>query len=283
MNTLLSSRSALNINWQAMLTSLGEVFRSFNIFDVLDILLMAGIFFLLVRFLNNRKAGALLIGISICVVLLFLSKTLGLAGTTLLFSALFDVGVLALLVIFQPEIRNALEKIGTGSIHGIMALSERRKKNQAYYNAIENICAAVTDLSATKTGALIAISRTTKLDDIAQTGIYINADVNSFLIRNIFFNKAPLHDGAIIIDEAKILSAGCLLPLTRRSDVDSDLGTRHRAAIGMSEMSDALIIVVSEETGTISVAYDCKLTRDFTPDSLKSYLIKKILMGRPTK
>lgn len=283
MNIMLSSRGALDINWQAMLTSLGDAFRTFSVFDAIDILLMAGIFFLLVRFLNNRKAGALLIGISICVILLVAAKALGLVGTTLLFSALFDVGVLALLVIFQPEIRNALEKLGTGSIHGIMALSERRKKNQAYYNAIENICTAVSDLSSTKTGALIAISRTTKLDDIAQTGIYINADVNSFLIRNIFFNKAPLHDGAIIIDDAKILSAGCLLPLTRRSDVDTNLGTRHRAAIGMSEMSDALIIVVSEETGTVSVAYDCKLTRNYTAESLKSYLIKKILMGRPMK
>ena len=283
MNILLSVRTVPSIDWQAMLSSLKEAFLTFSIFDAIDILVMAVIFFLLVRFLNNRKAGALLVGISICVVLLAFAKALGLVGTTLLFSALFDVGVLALLVIFQPEIRNALEKIGTGSIHGIMALSERRKKNQAYYNAIENICVAVADLSATKTGALIAISRTTKLDDIAQTGIYINADVNAFLIRNIFFNKAPLHDGAIIIDDAKILSAGCLLPLSRRSDVDSDLGTRHRAAIGMSEMSDALIIVVSEETGTISVALDCKLTRDYTPESLKSYLIKKILMGRPNK
>ena len=110
-----------------------------------------------------------------------------------------------------------------------------------------------------------------------QTGIVINANVNSFLLRNIFFNRAPLHDGAVIIDEARIAAAGCLLPLTRRTDVDGDLGTRHRAAIGMSESSDAIIIVVSEETGIISVAYDCELTRNYTVESLRKFLMKKII------
>ena len=110
-----------------------------------------------------------------------------------------------------------------------------------------------------------------------QTGITINANVNSFLLRNLFFNKAPLHDGAVIIDEARIAAAGCLLPLTRRMDVDGDLGTRHRAAIGMSESSDAIIIVVSEETGIISVAHDCELVRNHTPESLRKFLMKRIM------
>ena len=284
MNILLSvDNGGLAASWSAFFASVRTAFMQFGLLDLLDILLLSAMFFLLVRFLSNRKAAALLIGVAICVVVLGVAKALGLVGTQYVLSSLFSVGVLALLVIFQPEIRNALEKLGTGSIKGIMSLSERRKKNQAYYNAIENITTAVDDLAKTRTGALIVLSRTTKLDEIASSGIYIDADVNSFLIRNIFFNKAPLHDGAIIIDDARILSAGCLLPLTRRSDVEADLGTRHRAAIGMSEMSDAVIIVVSEETGTISVAHDCQLVRNYTPESLKSFLIKKIIIGRPAK
>ena len=127
------------------------------------------------------------------------------------------------------------------------------------------------------TAALIVISGTTKLDDTISTGININANVNSFLIRNLFFNRAPLHDGAVIIDGSRIAAAGCLLPLTRRNDVDGDLGTRHRAAIGMSESSDAIVIVVSEETGTISVAYDCNLTRNYSDESLRRFLMKKMI------
>ena len=176
-----------------------------------------------------------------------------------------------------PEIRDALEKLGSGSISGFLSLREQKDKNQQYKTVIDNIAAAVRELSSSKTGALIVIERTTQLDDITQTGVSINADVNAFLIRNIFFNKAPLHDGAIVIEGARITTAGCLLPLSRRHDMDNELGTRHRAAIGMSETSDAIIIVVSEETGMISIAFDGSLTRGFSADSLRRYLLKKLL------
>ena len=190
---------------------------------------------------------------------------------------MFEFGILAIIILFQPEIRDALEKLGSGSISGFLSLREQRDKNQQYKAVINNITSAVRELSDSKTGALIVIERTTQLDDITQTGVSINADVNAFLIRNIFFNKAPLHDGAIVIEDARITAAGCLLPLTRRHDMGSELGTRHRAALGMSETSDAIIIVVSEETGMISVAFDCSLTRGFTADSLRRYLLKKLL------
>ena len=158
-----------------------------------------------------------------------------------------------------------------------MTFSDQKKKRQLYSAAIDNICVAVADLANTKTGALIVISRTTKLDDIMQTGVVINANVNSFLLRNLFFNRAPLHDGAVIIDEARVAAAGCLLPLTRRMDVDGDLGTRHRAAIGMSESSDAIIVVVSEETGAISVAVNGVLTRDITRGKLREMLLSELM------
>ncbi len=254
-----------------------NVFSDFTAIDVVDILLLSLILFLTYRFIRGRKAGALLVGILICFILMFASAIFGLQATNFIFSEIFKIGLIAILIIFQPEIRDALEKIGSGSLSGLKNLGEQKRRRLQYQTAINNICNAVSDLSSSKTGALIVISRTTKLDDIIESGITINADVNSSLLRNLFYNKAPLHDGAVVIDEARIVAASCLLPLTRRTDIDSDLGTRHRAAIGMSETSDAVVIVVSEETGTISVAFDCVLTRDYNYESLKKYLSEKIL------
>lgn len=259
------------------LTFAKHAFTEFHWSDALDILLMTIFFFIAFKFLKSRKAGALIVGIVVCLFTLLVAQLLDLDGIKYILSGIFQVGILALIILFQPEIRDALEKLGSGSISGFMSLREQKNKNQQHKIVIENITSAVRELSATKTGALIVIERTTQLDDITQTGITINADVNSFLIRNIFFNKAPLHDGAVVIEGTRITTAGCLLPLTRRNDVDSDLGTRHRAALGMSETSDAIIIVVSEETGTISVAFDCALIRGFTPDTLRRYLLKKLL------
>ena len=256
---------------------LKAVFTEFSFVDVIDILLLSVILFLTYRFIRGRKAGALLVGILICFFLMFVSFVFGLQATNYIFSEIFKIGIIAILIIFQPEIRDALEKIGSGSIGSLMNLTDHKKKRLLYQSAINNICSAVMDLSASKTGALIVISRTTKLDDIVESGITINADVNSSLLRNLFYNKAPLHDGAVVIDEARIVAASCLLPLTRRTDVDSDLGTRHRAAIGMSETSDAVIIVVSEETGTVSIAHDCTLSRDYNYESLKRFLNEKII------
>lgn len=258
-------------------SSLKAAFLDFHVSDAIDIVLLAAILFFAFRFFKSRKAGVLLIGLVIIVTLTFITYLFDLDATYFIFSSLLDVGVLALIVLFQPEIRDALEKVGSGSVSGIMSFGDQRKKRQLYSRAIDQICSAVGDLSRTKTGALIVISKTTKLDEITETGITINADVNSFLLRNIFYDKAPLHDGAVVIDDARIVAAGCLLPLTRRTDLDADLGTRHRAAIGMSETSDSITIVVSEETGTISVAHDCTLTRNHTVQSLRPYLMKSIL------
>lgn len=252
-------------------------FSGFSFMDVIDIFLLGLFFFFAFRFIRGRKAGVLLIGILILFIVQTVALIFDFSASYFVLSQVFKVGAIAIVIIFQPEIRDALEKIGSGSLSGILSLGDQKKKRQQYSEAIDNICVAIADLSNRKTGALIVISRTTKLDDVMQTGIVINANVNSFLLRNIFFNRAPLHDGAVIIDEARIAAAGCLLPLTRRTDVDGDLGTRHRAAIGMSESSDAIIIVVSEETGIISVAYDCELTRNYTVESLRKFLMKKII------
>jgi diadenylate cyclase len=254
-----------------------NVFIQFNPFDAIDIILLTAVFFFAYKFLKSRKSGALLIGVGISLAALIVATLLNLDGIRFILSAIFENGVIVLIILLQPAIRDVLEKVGTGSLSGIMIFGDSKRKKQLYNAAIDNICAAVSDLSNTKTGALIAVVRTTKLDEIMHTGIVINADVNSFLLRNLFFNKAPLHDGAVIIDEARIAAAGCLLPLSRRTDVDSDLGTRHRAAIGLSETSDAVVIVVSEETGAISVPYDCTLTRNLNVDQLRRFLMKKLI------
>ena len=264
-----------------LFSNIGAAFNNFGWKDVVDILLLSVLFFCAFRFFRGKKGGTLLIGIAICLTVWFISERIGLSGTSFIFAKIFDIGAIALIIIFQPEIRDVLEKIGTGSISGIFNFGDQKKKQQTYYTAVDNICVAVGDLSRTKTGALIVLARTTNLDDIIQTGVKINADANSFLLRNLFFNKAPLHDGAVIIDEARVMAAGCLLPLTRRQDIDGDLGTRHRAAIGMSETSDAIVIVVSEETGVISIAHDCTLTRNYNIDSLRLYLMQHILRQSP--
>lgn len=255
--------------------SVKNAFVNFHPTDVVDILLLASILFVAFRFFKSRKAGVLLVGVLLIIVLTAVTYIFNLDATYFIFSSILDIGVLALIILFQPEIRDALEKVGSGSVFGIMSLGDQRNKLNS--KAINEVCTAVSELSRSKTGALIVFSRTTKLDEIIETGTVLNADINALLIRNIFVNKAPLHDGAVIIDNGCITAAMCLLPLSRRNDVDSELGTRHRAALGMSESSDAVIVVVSEETGTISVAHDCTLTRDYTVESLRTYLKKKIL------
>ena len=254
------------------------------IINALDVIILSLVLFFAVRFVRGRKAGVLLIGISVLLIITAVAHIFDFTATKHLFSSIFSVGIIALVIIFHPEIREALERVGTGSISGIMSFGDQKKKQMAYSKVIEDVAVAVTDLSSTKTGALIVISNTITLDEISNTGVKMNAEVSSFLLRNLFFNKAPLHDGAVVIDDGKIAAAGCLLPLTRRNDLDSDIGTRHRAAVGMSEISDAIIVVVSEETGTISVAHDCTLERGFTPDTLRKYLTTELIKNtRKTK
>ena len=267
----------INIDFDALSAAAVDVLRSFGFKDAFEIVFLSVLLFLSFKFLKGRKAGALIIGIAVCVILLFLSELFSLNVLNALLSSIVGSGTLVIIVIFQPEIREALEKIGSGSINGIMSFSDRRRKKELYYNVIENICIAVGELSKEYTGALIVIERTTRLSDIIRTGITVNADVSSSLIRNLFYNRAPLHDGAVVISEGRIASAGCFLPLTRRSDVDPNLGTRHRAAIGMSESSDAVTIIVSEETGAISIAYDCTLIRNLTAEELRNFLNEVIL------
>ena len=272
-----SGKDSIAAAFSGFFNFIKDAFLDFSPKDAVDIVLLTVVFFFIFRFLKQKKAGMVILGIVICLAVLVLSTVFELSGISYILSGVFKIGVLALIIIFHPELRELLEKVGSGSIKGIRALGAESKSKEKQQQIITNITKAVHILSIEKTGALIVLSGTTKLDDIIHSGIPINAEISDSLLRNIFFNRAPLHDGAVVIDSGKIASASCILPLPKRTVVDSDLGTRHRAAIGLSEISDAIIIVVSEETGIISVARESDLTRGYTAESLRKYLVKEIL------
>lgn len=269
--------SILDTNFSDIVNGCKSAICNFNIKDLIEIIILAGMLFLAFNLVKGRKAGALVTGLVVLACLSALTSLLNFNVLYKLFSTILGSGLLVIIIIFQPEIRDALEKIGNGSLKGIMSFADRKRKKEQYYNAIENVCSAVTELSRESTGALIVIERSILLADITRTGVILDANVNDLLLRNLFFNRSPLHDGAVVISGDKIVAAGCFLPLTQRVDLDSSLGTRHRAAIGMAERSDAIVIVVSEETGRISVAYDFTLIRDVKPTELKLLLRQHLL------
>lgn len=247
-----------------------DIIRTIKIVDVIDILLVSVILYYAYKFVRDRRAGKLAAGVILFIIALVISDVAGMHTIQYLFQNIFQVGVIALVILFQPELRSALEKMGNSSIKGIKSITER--STDSVMLAVREVATAAAEMSASRTGALIVFERSTKLGDIVMTGTVIDAQTGSFLIRNIFFNKAPLHDGAMIIRAGRIVAAGCLLPLTGQGDINRDLGTRHRAAIGLSENSDAVVVVVSEETGVISLAVDGKLTRGYSAETLRSKL-----------
>ncbi|MBQ1847913.1 MAG: diadenylate cyclase CdaA [Clostridia bacterium] len=251
-------------------SNLWSQLRAMRIVDFLDIIIMSIIIYYAYKFIKTRRAGKLAIGLVIMLLVFIISDVLNMYGLRFLLSNIFQIGLIAIVILFQPELRAALEKMGAQPLKGFKNIAAQKSSSASAM--IANVCSAVTGLAQTKTGALIVIERLTKLGDIEKTGTTFNADPNSELIKNIFFNKAPLHDGALIISDNRIVAAGCFLPLSQRDDIIKDLGTRHRAAIGMSENSDAIVIVVSEETGTISLALNGELKRNFDYTSLKNQL-----------
>ena len=276
---MLTTPVAFNTDILSKFESLIEFFKNIKlgIFDIIDILLLTAIFVVFIIFARKKMINSALAGMLMFYFITIILSLLPLPGTKLLATAVLNAGVLVFVILFHTEIRDWFEKIGSNPKLNIFRKSSAQANSKQTYQIIDNVCTAVRELSATKTGALIVIGRTTKLEDVTSTGVKINADVNSYLLRNLFFNKAPLHDGAVVIEDGKITYAGCILPMTRRKDFEGDLGTRHKAAIGLSEISDAIIVIVSEETGIISVAMDYTLTRDYTPDSLRKFLLVNIL------
>lgn len=274
--------SALAAFFSSVWDSILMFFRSYHpITDTLDILIVAVAVYGIIKLVRDSRAeqllkGFLLLGIAYGAAYLF-----GLTTTKYLLQVLMDNILIILAIIFQPELRRALERMGHSSfsrfrIQGASS-AESREFIERWQRAIASIATATEALKSQRMGALIVIERNTRLGDIAATGTELNADITAELLGNVFFNKAPLHDGAAIVRDARIYAAGCILPLTHDESLNRSLGTRHRAALGMSENSDAVIVVVSEETGVVSVANGGKLKRNFTAESLTAYLEKEII------
>jgi len=253
--------------WRFVSTQVSTI----DLIDVIDILAVAALLYAVYTFIRDRRAGKLALGVALIVALQAISTLLELNALRYIIGNVVQVGLIALIVVFQPELRSALEKLGGEPLKGIKSISEH-KENEGTRRQMRELCSAVSELSDSHTGALIVVERSTKLGDVIKTGVIVNADMSSFLIRNIFHDKAPLHDGAVIVREGRIHAAGCFLPLSANDTIIKDLGTRHRAGIGMSENSDAVVIIVSEETGIISVAMDGTLRRNYNYNSLRRLL-----------
>lgn len=260
------------MNFSAWLNSVLTVLKTFRFVDIIDIVVIAFIVYSLFKLVRDTRAEQLVKGIVILLIAYLVATVFNMLMMEILLRTLFEFGVVLLVIIFQPEIRNALEQLGRNNIKRF-SLFNRVKRTEEWImaekKAIIDVAETAEIFSRQKTGALIVFENETKLSDIASTGVEINADTSIALLGNIFFNKAPLHDGAVIISSGKVKSAGCILPLTTRNeDVDMNLGTRHRASLGITEVSDAVVVVVSEETGTISVSENGQLTSNYSRDSL---------------
>lgn len=246
----------------------------FRLTDIIDIAIVAVITYHLLKLIRETRAVQLVKGIAILFLVLQISAWFKLTVLNYLLQTTMQVGMFAVVVIFQPELRSILERVGRSKVGKLMDISTYTGTGDDISRTIDEIVTAAVNLSKTKTGALIVLERETKLGDVMKNGTVLNADVSSAILENIFVVNTPLHDGAVIIRGDKILMANCLLPLTSNSNLSLELGTRHRAAIGISEASDAVVIVVSEETGKISVAVNGTLTRNMMEDTLKKALSK---------
>ncbi len=253
-------------------TYLVEPIKGMGVKDVIDILLLSLVLFFIYKLIRNSRAWKLLVGLLIFFFVSIMAGLFKMNGLNFIFGNFQELGILAILILFQPEIRMALEKVGGTPVTGIMNISSEPRDLASLNAEIDALCTAVTDMSREKVGALIVIERTTKLGEYIKSGVYVDAAISPHILRNLFFNKAPLHDGAVIIRDSRICAAGCFLPLSTKEDINKDLGTRHRAAIGLTELSDAVVIIVSEETGTVSVSVDGNLERNYNYTTLKQAL-----------
>ena len=253
---------------------LRSFFQVLKLTDIIDIFLIALIVYQLLKILKETRAMQLVKGIFLLFLILQISSWAHLTTLNYLMRNAMQVGMFAIVVIFQPELRSLLEKMGRSNVAKLIDVATGNTNDDDY--AISEIVHAATNMSSTKTGALIVIERETKLGDVIRTGTLLDAEVSSSLLENIFFPNTPLHDGAVIIRGDRIHTAGCFLPLTSNTNLSRDLGTRHRAALGISEASDAIVVIVSEETGKISIAINGSLTRNLTETSLKTALGKAL-------
>lgn len=258
--------------WEWMVS----IAMNFQFKDAVDIIIVAFLIYGVVKLVRETRAEQLVKGLFLLVILFIISSYFNLVMVSRVLAYFFQFAFVAILIVFQPEIRKALEQVGRNnvgqSIAAVVTGRDRSYDRAQIRKAINAVVDGVGILQQLKMGALIVFERKTKLGDIIETGTQINCEPSGQIVGNIFFNKAPLHDGAMIIRDGMIHAAGCILPLTKNTSVSAELGTRHRAALGVSEESDAVVVVVSEETGQISVAVNGVLARRFTRDTLRDVL-----------
>ena len=246
----------------------------FSVFDLIDILIMAFIIYKAFMLIRRTSTGAVAKGVILLLAALVVAAILHLNTVSFLLDRLVYWGVVALVVIFQPEIRRFLEQMGRTDLSRIFTHEEERNELDS---AITQTVEAYASLSKSKTGALMVFERKNQLEDAIKTGTALDCSVNAELLKNIFWNKAPLHDGAVIVRNGRIVGAGCMLPMSGNVNISRELGMRHRAGIGASEHSDAVVAIVSEETGSISVAVDGMLKRHLAPETLERLLRNELL------
>jgi len=253
-----------------MLDNLMGILMSIKPTDVIDILIVAYLLYRLLGFIKETRAQQLFRGILLIVAFFLISEVFNLSLLNWLFTRLITIGLLAVVILFQPEIRRGLEQIGR---RGVLSWQFRDMGKEEMYATVHKIVDAVDDFSSTQTGALMAIERETMLSDISESGVIVDAEISVRLLGNLFYEGSPLHDGAVIIRGDRVHAASCVLPLTERQNIGKNLGTRHRAALGLSEVSDAFVIVVSEETGAISVAQNGEFRRFLDLKTLEKMLL----------
>lgn len=248
--------------------------------DVLDMLIIAFLLYKLIKFLRRSRLGMVAKGILLLVAAVWVSGRLNLMVLNFATSNAMEMGILALVILFQQEIRQALERVGSNSITGLIY---REDGTEGMERIISQVGMACAQMSEHRTGALIVLERKVHLEEEIKSGTWLDARISMELLGNIFNSRAPLHDGAVVIRGCRIVSAGCILPLSDNTNLGSDLGTRHRAGLGTSEKSDAVVVIISEETGTISLAVEGRLQRSLTQDMLETRLKQELLAEQNAK
>lgn len=248
---------------------------SASVFDIIDMAIIAFLIYKLVGLIRRTNSNRVANGVVVLLLVLWVSDWLRLTVVNFILRKTVELGLLALVILFQPELRRILEKVGSGSIVSFLRGNVHTQEVDA---AITQTVIACTAMSKARTGALIVFERVNKLDNQMNTGTIVNSNTTAELLKNIFYDKAPLHDGAVIISEGRIAAAGCMLPLSGNSNLSRDLGMRHRAGIGMTEHSDAVVAIVSEETGAISIAVDGMLKRHLSAETFEKILRNELIV-----
>lgn len=269
----------LSYLWQQFLILMNSLVGSLSVRNVLDVSVVAMAVYYIIKLVRQTRANTVFKGLAVVLVLMWISDILELNATNWIIRQLVNTGVIIIVVLFQPEFRRGLEQIGRSNISGNVFIGDHKPLSGEH--DVSELVHALTNLSRRKVGALIVIEKKTGLNDIIASGTMIDAEISSGLIENIFEPNTPLHDGAVVIRNGRVTAAACFLPLSEDNSISRELGTRHRAALGISESTDATVLIVSEETGTISMAHDGRLTRHLDGKALDGVL-KELIVTEET-